>query len=74
MNVTRINAMNAYRLASANLKKAEMGTDERAWMLANDAYQAATKNLVAAEMSYPTASEMRRADEKIRMHNNGYRD
>lgn len=70
-HAARIEAEKKVATAAAAMKRAEMGTDEAAYLAAAAAWKASVAELVAAEMAHPTARESARRANIIRLENRG---
>lgn len=70
-HAARIEAEKKLANAAAAMKRAEMGTDEAAYLAAVDAWKASITELVAAEMAHPTARETARRENRLRLENRG---
>lgn len=70
-HATRIDAEKKVAALAAAMKRAEMGTDEAAYLAAASAWKAGITELVAAEMAHPTARESARRANTIRLENRG---
>lgn len=70
-HAARIEAEKKVATAAAAMKRAEMGTDEAAYLAAAAAWKASVAELVAAEMAHPTAREGARRANIIRLENRG---
>lgn len=71
MNADRKVAQREYEAALATVRVAEGGTDEAAYNDAAKALAVARTNLIAAEATYPTAKESRRANRVFTLRNRG---
>jgi len=71
MNQIRIDAEKAYKIAAKNWHPAAGGNSEENFLKADAAYEIAKKNLVAAEMQYPTPAEIKKANYRRYMANRG---
>jgi len=67
----RIEAEKKLAIAAAAMKRAEMGTDESAYLAAAAAWKASIAELVSAEIAHPTARESARRANIIRLENRG---
>lgn len=70
-HAARIQAEKKVASAATAMKRAEMGTDEAAYLATVAAWKASITELVAAEMAHPTAREMARRENRIRLENRG---
>ncbi len=70
-HAARIEAEKKVATAAAAMKRAEMGTDETAYLAAAAAWKASVAELVAAEMAHPTYRETARRENRIRLENRG---
>jgi len=70
-HAARIEAEKKVTAASAAMKRAEMGTDEAAYLSTVAAWKSSVAELVAAEMAHPTARETARRNNRIRLENRG---
>jgi sulfur relay (sulfurtransferase) DsrC/TusE family protein len=70
-HVARIEAEKKVASAASAMRRAEMGTDESAYLAAAAAWKASVAELVAAEMAHPTARESSRRANIIRLENRG---
>jgi hypothetical protein len=73
MHADRINASRKYQAALRVVRAAEMGSDLAAWEAADAARIAARDALVAAEIKWPTKSEMASHRREIDRGNRGMR-
>jgi hypothetical protein len=73
MNAERINASRKYQAALRVVRVAEMGSDLAAWEAAEAACIAARDALVAAEIKWPTKSEVARERRELDRGNRGLR-
>lgn len=70
-HASRFQAEKKVAAASAAMKRAEMGTDESAYLATVAAWKSSIAELVAAEMAHPTACESARRANAIRLENRG---
>lgn len=70
-HTSRIEAEKKVASLAAEMKRAEMGTDETAYLAAASAWKAGIAELVAAEIAHPTARETARRANIIRLENRG---
>ena len=68
---SRFNAEKKVAIAAAAMKRAEMGTDELAYLATVAAWKAGLAELVTAERTHPTARETARRANIIRLENRG---
>ena len=69
--MNRKQAEQNYSAAAKAFHTASSGTDLDAYLAAEAAFNTATKELVEMELKYPTAKEIRKQDEKLRLRNRG---
>ncbi len=70
-HATRIAAEKKVAALAAAMKRAELGTDEAAYLSAASAWKAGIAELVSAEIAHPTARESARRANIIRLENRG---
>lgn len=70
-HTARIEAEKKVAALAAAMKRAELGTDETAYLAAVSAWKAGIADLVAAELAHPTARESARRANIIRLENRG---
>jgi len=70
-HTARIESEKKVAIAAAAMKRAEMGTDESAYLATVAAWKSSIAELVAAEMAHPTARESARRANNIRLENMG---
>lgn len=70
-HAARIEAERRVAIAAANMRRAEMGTDESAYLAAESAWKARLVELTHAEITHPTQREIARRANIIRLENRG---
>jgi hypothetical protein len=73
MHAERINASRKYQAALRVVRVAEMGSDLAAWEAAEAARISAREALVAAEIKWPSKSDVARERREIDRGNRGWR-
>lgn len=71
MQATRTQAAKIYNAALAACRKAEQENNEQAWLQADATLTEARKNLVAAEIAFPTYAETAKASRILMLRNRG---